>query len=254
MHPETYKMVAEREDTYWWQLARRAMSARLLSHCNVSYGGSWLDLGCGTGGNLALSAPFAPSLVVGVDVSAIAISIARSRKPWARLVRADLNNALPFGSATFDVVTVFNVLYHDWVESEAAVIAEIHRVLRPGGACLITEPAFALLRREMDVASMGHRRYRIPDIAGLCEAATLRVEQTSYFTSFGFPLLLAMKFWQRLKSARRGAQSQAAADMKPLNPIASEILRRLSAAESRAISAGLRVPFGTTLLCLARRI
>ena len=94
---------------------------------------------------------------------------------------------------SFDVVTVFNVLYHDWVKDEGAVISEVARVLRPGGVFLVTEPAFSVLTREMDAAAMGHRRYRIADFAALIERAGLRVAQASYFTSFGFPLLLAMK-------------------------------------------------------------
>ena len=116
MQPQTYKMLAEREDTYWWHVARRSMSSRLLRQCGITPGGRWLNLGCGAGGNLALSEPFAPALAVGVDVSTIAISFARRKKPKARLVRADLNNGLPFDDAAFDVVTVFNVLYHDWVK------------------------------------------------------------------------------------------------------------------------------------------
>ncbi len=253
MLPETYKMLAEREDGYWWHVGRRAMSIRLLSHCGIPRGGRWLDLGCGPGGNLALADSFAASLTVGVDVSPIALSIARQKKPRARLVRADLNNSLPFGDAVFDVVTVFNVLYHDWVISEAAVIDEISRVLRRGGSLLITEPAFAVLAREMDVAAMGHRRYRRADIVGLCESTGLHAVQASYFTSFGFPLLLAMKFLRQLKAAGRGTQSDADADMKPLNPIANEILLRLSMLKSHAISAKLPIPFGTTLFCLARK-
>jgi SAM-dependent methyltransferase len=254
MQPETYTMLATREDTYWWQIARRAMSVRLLGQCEIPRGGRWLDLGCGPGGNLAMADCFAPRLAVGVDVSTIALSIAQRRKPRARLVRANLNNALPFDEATFDVVTIFNVLYHDWVTSEAAVIAEINRVLRPGGVFLITEPAFAILARQMDVAAMGRRRYRIADIVRLCQTAGLHVDQTSYFTSFGFPLLLAMKILRRLKPVGQGAQSEAGADMKPLNPVVNAMLQWLSGLETHAISAKFRIPFGTTLLCLARKI
>jgi SAM-dependent methyltransferase len=254
MLPETYKMLAAREDTYWWHVARRAMSIRLLSQCAIRRGGRWLDLGCGPGGNLVLPEPFAASLTVGVDVSPIALPIARQKKPRARLVRADLNNPLPFGDAVFDVVTVFNVLYHDWVTSEVAVITQIKRVLRPGGVFLLTEPAFASLSREMDVAAMGHRRYRIADIVRMCEAAGLRAERTSYFTSFGFPLLLALKLLRPQKPVGQREQSKAAADMKQLNPVVNDTLKWLSGLEARAISAGLRLPFGTTLFCLARKI
>jgi SAM-dependent methyltransferase len=252
MLPQTYKMLAAREDFYWWHVARRALSIRLLSQFTIPRGGRWLDLGCGPGGNLALSDSFAASLTVGIDLSPIALSIARQKKPGARLARADLNNPLPFSEDTFDVVTVFNVLYHDWVKDEGAVISEVARVLRSGGVFLITEPAFSVLAREMDVAAMGHRRYRIAHIEHLCGAAGLRVERASYFTSFGFPLLLAIKLLRRLMPAKPGAL-EAGADMKPLNPAANGLLRLLSGAEARAILAGIRVPLGTTLLCLARR-
>lgn len=253
MLPETYKMLAAREDTYWWHVARRAMSIRLLRRCAIPRGGRWLDLGCGPGGNLTLSEAFAANLTVGVDVSPIALSIARQKKPGARLVRADLNNLLPFSGDSFDVVTVFNVLYHDWVKDEGAVISEVARVLRSGGVFLVTEPAFSVLTREMDAAAMGHRRYRIADFAALIERAGLQIAQTSYFTSFGFPLLLAMKLMRGWRPEAGGAHVGTSADMKPLNPFVNGVLRRLSGLEIRAITASLRIPFGTTLLCLARK-
>jgi SAM-dependent methyltransferase len=253
MRPETYRMLAEREDSYWWHTARRALSTQLLTRCEIPHGCCWLDLGCGSGGNLPLSEAFAASFTVGIDVSQMAISIAHRKKPGAILVRADLNNPLPFDDGVFDVATVFNVLYHEWVKNDAEVIVEISRVLRPGGVFFITEPAFAILTREMDIAAMGHRRYRITDIASLCNAGGLQVELATYFTSFGFPLLIAMRALRWLKRAENDRQFAAAADMKRLNKVANGLLLGLSGLESRAIAAGWHFPFGTTLLCLARK-
>ncbi len=253
MHPETYRMLAAREDTYWWHLSRRGLSVRLLRHCAIQQGSRWLDLGCGTGGNLPLSESFGNSVAVGFDLSPLALSIARDKKPRARLIRGDLNNALPFADGTFDVVTVFNVLYHDWVKSEAKVVAEIARVLRPNGVLLITEPAFAILARQMDIAAMGRRRYRITDVARMCECAGLRIEHASYFTSFGFPLLLAMKFIRRLRRPVQSDRAGQSADMESLGSTINGLLLCAAGLESRAIAARFRMPFGTTLVCLARK-
>jgi len=252
MRPETYRMLAAREDSYWWHRARRAMSVALLQRCGVAHGGRWLDLGCGPGGNLALSEGFAPEITVGLDLSPIAIDLARRKQPAARLVQADLSHALPFRDASFDAVTVFNVLYHDWVRSEAAVVAVIARVLRSNGVLLITEPAFRILAREMDAAAMGHRRYRTDDVAHWCAAAGLRVERASYFTSFGFPLLLALKAVRSGRNRNDTAEA-VAADMKPLNPLINSAFLALSRAEGAAIVAGWRLSFGTTLISLARK-
>jgi SAM-dependent methyltransferase len=253
MRPETYQMLSDREDTYWWHVARRAMSAELLSHCGIPSRSRWLDLGCGPGGNLNLSKPFVPSLTVGIDISPLALSIARTKKPDARLIQADLNNMLPFQEAAFDVVTVFNVLYHDWITDEQSTIAEIARVLRPGGVLLITEPAFSVLARELDAAAMGNRRYRLADVFRWCNAARLRPSRGSYFTSFGFPLILAMKTMKALHNTSRDDAGTQALDMKPINPRLNRILRLIARYEARAIAWGMRVPLGTTLVCVAKK-
>src|SRR5215813_11170543 len=81
MRPEAYRMLAQREDDYWWHCARRVMSLDLLRRHGLHDGSRWLDLGCGTGGNLGLLDTVNPSLVVGLDISSIALDIARRRHP-----------------------------------------------------------------------------------------------------------------------------------------------------------------------------
>lgn len=246
-------MVAEREEYYWWRCVRRTMSVGLLRRHGVVVGARWLDLGCGPGGNFILSKMLMADLTVGVDVSPIAHAEARKKFPDACLVRADLGQILPFADGQFDVVTIFNVLYHDWIISEAAVVTEIGRVLRPGGLLLITEPAFSILSREMDVASMGHRRYRTSNAVTWCRSAGLEVRFSSYFTSFGFPLLLGLKIFRWLWSSKSRKTANAAPDMKPLNPFLNDILRIIAQFEASFLVRGVKVPFGTTLVCVAQR-
>jgi SAM-dependent methyltransferase len=245
-------MMAEREDAYWWHSVRRLMSFGLLRRFGAQRGCRWLDLGCGTSGNLGILEPLQPSLVVGLDISSIALDIARRKRPKALLVRADLNGTLPFGDETFDVVTVFNVLYHDWIKTDAAVFREIARVLRPGGVFLLTEPAFPILSREMDVAAMAQRRYRKREIAQLCRSGGFNVQFISYFTSFGFLLLLGWKLISKLKPGKRDMKGTAP-DMNPIHPFTNTVLRALATLESNVIVVGVPMPFGTTVVCVARK-
>lgn len=252
MIPDAYAMLAERQDVYWWHRARRAMALALLRRFGVPAHCRWLDLGCGPGGNLEMLAPLSPDLTVGVDLSPIAIDHARHRRPAARLVRADITKGLPFASGSFDAVTIFNVLYHSWVGDETAVLREAVRVLRPGGVILITEPAFSVLARAMDVVAMGRRRYRLADIAGVCTAVGLEPLFGSYFTSFGFPLLLGVKMIEWLKGRTKN-EAPSGADMKPLKPLLNEGLHGAATIEGQAIARGIAMPLGTTLLYAARR-
>lgn len=247
-------MLAARQATYWWHRARRAMSAALLRRHGLGSGTRWLDLGCGPGGNLQLLEPMAPALVVGVDLSPIALALARSAAPGAAaLIRADITRGLPFGDAAFDLVTVFNVLYHAWVTDERAVLGEAARVLRRGGLILLTEPAFSMLARDMDTIGMARRRYRRRDLAAVCQSVGLDLVFSSYFTSFGFPLLAGLALGRRFGRVRRRDPADLAPDMKPLRPTINEALCRLAGLEARLIGAGLAMPFGTTLVCVARK-
>jgi ubiquinone/menaquinone biosynthesis C-methylase UbiE len=96
--------------------------------------GLTLDLGCGTGRNLALFP--AEARIVGVDLAADSLRRAREREPRARLVRASAE-ALPFREGTFDTVVGGLVLCS--VDRAGAAIGEIHRVLRADGELRLLE-------------------------------------------------------------------------------------------------------------------
>jgi demethylmenaquinone methyltransferase / 2-methoxy-6-polyprenyl-1,4-benzoquinol methylase len=98
---------------------------------------------CGTG-DLALAAEEAGGRVTGLDFSERMLERARRKSPSIEWVRGDLL-ALPFENGSFDAATVGFGIRN--VEDLDAGLAELARVLRPGGrlACLeITRPRGAL--------------------------------------------------------------------------------------------------------------
>lgn len=191
-----------------------------------------------------------PSLIVGVDVSEIALSLAASNIPEsARLVRADISRGLPLDDGAFDVATIFGVLCHQWVESEATVLAETARILRPGGLVLLTEPAFDAMTREIHDITLTKRRYRHADFDAWFASAGFETLFSSYFTSFGFPIILAAKRFMRGKPGGE----EAPADMRPIPGFTNEILLGAAMLEAWVIGRGIPMPFGTTLVRVARR-
>ncbi len=99
--------------------------------------GAALDVCCGTGAGIRLLRPFCIDRVVGLDFSQGMLDVCRQRvadMPGTcpvELVRADAL-AMPFADA-FDVVTCFGAFGHILEKDEPRFVAEIARVLRPGG-------------------------------------------------------------------------------------------------------------------------
>ncbi|HKI92926.1 MAG TPA: class I SAM-dependent methyltransferase [Gaiellaceae bacterium] len=102
-----------------------------------------LDLGCRTG---ALAQYYAPgNELVGVDVDSAALERARERL-GIETVHADAEDDLPFEDASFDVVVMGEILEH--LAHPAAAVANVRRVLRPGGRFVGSVPnAFRLKSR-----------------------------------------------------------------------------------------------------------
>jgi ubiquinone/menaquinone biosynthesis C-methylase UbiE len=100
-----------------------------------------LDVGCGTGAFAAqVLERFPATQVLGLDLSAGMLQKAEVRCRAAagrlHLVRGD-SEQLPFADDTFDVVTCTHSFHH--YPHQERVLAEMHRVLRPGGRLLIID-------------------------------------------------------------------------------------------------------------------
>ncbi|RAG86839.1 ubiquinone/menaquinone biosynthesis protein [Streptacidiphilus pinicola] len=132
-----------------------APKGTLRAGLGVRPGGRVLDLGCGTGHELAqLQADGFHA--VGVDLSAELLRAGRERLHAdghpVRLAVAD-GGRLPFADASFDGCRIERVLQH--VPDPAAVLREVRRVLRPGGAVAVLEPdwaSFAIAATDRDTA------------------------------------------------------------------------------------------------------
>ena len=110
-------------------------------------GATILDLGCGPGGlAFELVARLPEARIVGLDLSPSMIERAKRHEAEAGRLRFVVGDAadLPFEAETFDVV-VSTLSLHHWAEP-AASLAEIRRVLRPGGFAVLYD--FGLITLE----------------------------------------------------------------------------------------------------------
>ncbi|HEU6436423.1 MAG TPA: class I SAM-dependent methyltransferase [Nitratidesulfovibrio sp.] len=120
-----------------WIVAReQRLAKRLAAFCRP--GSRVLEVGCGEGSNLAYLADACPNArLFGLDFSDAKVTFSAARRPDFAHVCGDAQS-LPFDDRTFDFVFCRDLLHHvDF--NRSGVLAEMLRVLAPGGTALILE-------------------------------------------------------------------------------------------------------------------
>lgn len=236
---------AER-DHFWFRGFRRFVGPVLARAAGGRTDLHMLDCGCGTGANLAVLAGFGRAW--GFDITHSGLQVAHERG-FDRVARASIGD-IPFPTARFDLVTSFDVLVCLPEPLEQAAIAEMWRVLKPGGALVINVAAMPVLRGNHSVLSEEVRRYDRPRMTRILGTAGFKIERLTYTNASLFPAMLAVRVAQRLigLAPPERATGEITVPPRPINGALSALL---------AAEAGLQrvttFPFGSSLLCLARK-
>ena len=248
MDAEAYAMMARTEDRHWWWSGRRTILREILGglfRSGTLPPGALYDLGCGVGSNLPVLESFGPT--VGYDGSDLAVEAAH-RLGRMNVRHADLARGVTAleglcEPASASVVLLADVLEHLADERPAMELASW--LLAPGGALVVTVPAFPLLWGPADEFNHHHRRYTEKTLRPVI-ADFFVVERMTYFNFFLFaPIALARTV---TKFARRPGHEEVELPPWPVNMA----LGALFGAESRLL--GRRdLPFGVSLLCVGRK-
>jgi ubiquinone/menaquinone biosynthesis C-methylase UbiE len=153
-----------------------------------------LDFGCGIGNtSRALAAAMPVANIIGCDPSSDSIAVARRRSNGSvEFARSD-ETRLPFDDASFDLVVAACVFHHIERARQRHWVAEIARVLRPGGRFVLFEhnPLNPLTQRvvrsvpfDAGVVLLGRKESR-----RLLQSVGLRTRRSRYY--FFFPRFLA---------------------------------------------------------------
>ena len=194
MERVVYDRMAELDSKHWWYRARREILAKLIDRkVAPPKNARILEIGCGTGHNLAMLGRFGSVEAIEIDEAARTVATKRLGSPVGD---APLPELTGIGEGSYDLVAILDVLEH--VKDDREALASIARKLKPGGRILITVPAFQWMWSAHDVVNHHHRRYSKQTLARVVEEAGLKLHFLGYFNSLLFPLAAAARLAGRI--------------------------------------------------------
>ena len=246
MDPEAYIEMAASEEAHWWFQGRRRILEAVIARLHLPEGAAILELGSGTGGNFEMLCRFGTVMAIEANAEARALS---GRKSWGmvQVLAGFLPDGLPELGQKFDLICLFDVLEH--VEADAESLAVVRRLLAPGGAVVITVPAFARLWGPHDEQLHHKRRYDRKELQAKLRRAGLRIETLSYSNMLLFPAALALRLSDRLRQVIGDTRKASGTGILPF-PINRSFTAIFGA--ERLLAGRLNLPFGLSLLAVAR--
>jgi SAM-dependent methyltransferase len=230
------------EDRHWWYRGRRTVLDGVIAELGLPANARILDAGCGSGRFMVELAKL--GAVTGVELSQTSVALARKRALGEVIAGSVLE--MPFADDSFDLAVSLDVIEH--LEDDLAALRELRRTIAPGGALLVTVPAYQWLWSGHDEINHHHRRYTRRSLQHAAEQAGWRQVRTTYFNSLLLPVAILLRVLDRFSTKPTESSLDLWVPPAPLN----WLLERPLALEAALIARGGRIPAGLSLLAVFR--
>lgn len=241
MDPRYEQSALETDERLWWYRGRRRIVMEVIRSLPLPRPARVLDAGCGSGRTMEELATLGEA--VGLEPSPASLEVARSRGV-GEVVEGSLS-AAPFADHSFDLATALDVIEH--IDDDRGALAELRRVVRPGGFLVVTVPAYPSLWGPHDVANQHRRRYTRAGLLDAARSAGWQPVRTTHFNSILLPPAAAVRRLRQLLP-QDGAEARSELNLTPA--WLDDLLERPMRAEARLIATGRRIPAGLSLLAV----
>jgi SAM-dependent methyltransferase len=230
------------EDRHWWYRGRRRVLEKVIDALPLPAPGRILDAGCGSGRNMVELAR--RGTVTGIELSEASARLARERDVGE--VVTDSVVEMPFADDSFEMALCLDVIEH--LEDDIAALRELRRVVVPGGALLVTVPAYQWLWSGHDEVNHHHRRYTASSLERAAAQAGWTQLRSTHFNSLLLPAAILLRVMERFSRKPTESSLDLWVPPEPLN----WLLERPLLLEARLIARGRRIPAGLSLLAVFR--
>lgn len=245
MESKEYSVMYGLEGGHWWfKGRRRIVFLQAGTYLKNKKDLKILDIGCGTGIMIKNFEKYGN--VFGLDMHFPALEFCLKRGITNIVCAGAIN--LPFKANSFDVVGIFDVLYHKGVKDDVKAMKEIFKVLKPGGTLILTDSADMKLWSRHDVAAHARERYTIPKLSDRLRSAGFKINKVTYFNTILYPVILIFRKIDNVLNKKKPRKS----NIKSTNRLLNAMLYFIFVIESYLIKV-FNMPFGVSVLVIAKK-
>ena len=248
-NPETFTTLSHHEREHFWFRSRNEIISSFVARLVNDFGQGYnvLEVGCGTGFVLMqLEETCKLGSVFGLEMHEEGVEIARSRVNCP-VMHGDIHSFTT--DKTFSIIGLFDVIEH--IEDDTNVLRKCAGLLTEPGYIMITVPAFPRLWSRRDVAVGHYRRYTTRSMTTLLAEAGLETMYLSYFMSALVPAVFLRRLLMRSNTPISDVRS-CVEDEIVLSPLSNRVAAAVLRPEVMWMKRKHRIPFGTSLLAIAR--
>lgn len=240
MNKREYLEMYKLEDTHFWFTGKRYFVDSILDKYSKRIK-TVLDIGSGTGGMTKHMSKYGK--ITGVEQNSLGLTLARKR--GLNVIKGNAN-ALKFKSNQFDLITIFDVLYHKNIKDEAKILSDSKKLLKNKGLILITDSALNFLKSSHDEAVQGARRYSLKQMTDLLEKQEFKILRATYSFATLFPAVA----FKRLILEK--VSKPKTSDVTETPPFLNNLLKNILKIEAGIVK-HLDMPIGTSIIVLAQK-
>ena len=246
---EGFDVTAEVEAKSFWCRSRNRILRRVVERfTDRSRELAMLEIGCGIGGVIGELRQIPNLRLTASEIYVQGLRYARSRFPDVDFIQLDAAD-IPF-DGQFDIVGAFDVLEH--IQADDRVMHGVHQALRPGGVFIMTVPQYQWLWSPLDEIVQHKRRYGRIELLRKLRRNDFDVLFCSSFVTALFPAMAASRLLARTRATKSDTKA-AFASQVTLSAAANRFCDLVMRIDELALRAGVSLPFGGSLLVVARK-
>lgn len=244
-----FELTDKSGESSFWVRSRNRLFKRIVQDHLVANGKTrFLEIGCGTGGFIQKIVGNENLEITGSEIYLKGLLYAKKNLPNVDFIQFDVTQGVV--GEEFDIIVAFDVIEH--IEDDIAAISNINKMLHKGGSLIITVPQHMFLWSKLDEIVKHKRRYSRSELLAKLKENGFDISYCTSFLFVLFPLMLISRMFDKGRGHPQSADLALEKRVK-FTKVLNWVFDKFMRIDEALIGWGISLPFGGTLVVIARR-